>query len=252
MEIGLRFWDGSGVVEIPVDSDYNSYKLRVAKDGVTYGINLVDTDSPGALPIRIKLATGIKAIGTLGYYELSYLGRKYSGFGGVPWHDLILNGSLVDTDSYVIYSTTDGNWTPSPTKTEELRLNVDGTKNTTGADPRSGFKVLYRVYESFKASVQSKTWGNHGQVRLNRTDTFQRESSTSILINGSPQTIAIGSYYEVQRINWNPGDHGSGYSWLRVYNRTSGYFDVNVEVWEYDEENDSAWVKIDSFIEAAV
>lgn len=251
MEIGLKYFDGSKIIEIPVSSEYSDSKLRVAKNGVVYGISLVDPDSVGALPIRIKLGTEIKAIGT-GYYELNYLGRKYSSFGGVPWYDLILNGNLVNTDSDVIYSTTSGNWTPFPASNKELRLNVDGLKNTGGADPRSGFKVMYRVFESFKVSVQSKTWGNHGQVKLDRTDTFQRQSYTSILINGSPQTIAIGSYYQMQRVDWNPGDNGSGYSWLRVYNRANGYFDVNIEVWEYDEENDSAWVQIDSYIEVAV
>jgi len=232
MDIGLRFFDGSR-----------------AKEGSIYGISLVETDSFNALPIRIATNEGVKAIGTLGYYELNYLGRQYSSYGAVDWHDLISNGEVTDTDTYVIYSTSQGNWVPSPTKTEELRLNVVGERNVGGGDPRCGFKVLYRVYSNLTVSIQSKTWGNHGDVKLDRLDTFRRVSETSFLVNGSPLIVESGTYYELERFDWNPGDHGNGYSWLRLHNDATSYFDIEVLVWEYDEEHDSAYARIDTYIE---
>lgn len=62
-EIGLRFWNGSAVVEIPVLADLTDQPLRIAKAGTTYAISLVDTSSPDALPIRIQTPAGLKALG---------------------------------------------------------------------------------------------------------------------------------------------------------------------------------------------
>ena len=63
MEIGLRYWDGAAVVEIPVDSDYASHALRIAKNGVVYGMPTLDISSPDAHPIRIQTPAGVKALG---------------------------------------------------------------------------------------------------------------------------------------------------------------------------------------------
>ena len=63
MEIGLRYWNGSAVVEIPVLTDYANYELRITKNGTVYGIPTVAVSSPDALPIRVKLPSGIEALG---------------------------------------------------------------------------------------------------------------------------------------------------------------------------------------------
>jgi len=63
MEIGLRYWDGSQVQEIPVLTDYANCPIRIVKNGVTYGVPTVDVSSPDALPIRVKLPSGIEALG---------------------------------------------------------------------------------------------------------------------------------------------------------------------------------------------
>lgn len=62
-EIGLKFWDGSNIVEIPVLADLTSQPLRIAKNGTIYAISLVEVSSPDALSIRIKTPAGIKALG---------------------------------------------------------------------------------------------------------------------------------------------------------------------------------------------
>jgi len=185
----------------------------------------------------------------LGKYSLDYLARKYSSYGDTPWHALVQNSLVVDSnDAYCIYSTIQGNWIPSDTRTENLTLNVDGEKNQGGTEPTSAFQVMYRVWDYTKVVVQTKTWGDHGQVKLDRVDTFQRESETSILINGVPRSIDIGSGHLIELKTWFPGDQGGGYSYLTLFNVSSTYFDVQQIVWEFDEEYDSAYVKIDSYI----
>lgn len=260
-EIGLRIWNGSEVIEIPVNSDPTDYKLRIAKNGSTYGIPLVDPNSPGALPIRINIGTFaspvIKALGTLGYYELNLLRRQYSSFGYVAWQNLILDGVLVSTDPYLIYSTIGGNWTPSPTETESLRLNIDGNRGMTGAHPVVIFDGRFRVYETFKAQVYCRGGGaapGYGTVTWQGTptlNTYQRQDDTTILVDDSPKTIAIGAWYTVKQVNWYPGDHGFGLWSVKVYNAAANYFDVQVYCEEQDEEYDSSNCLIDAYIEPA-
>jgi PKD repeat protein len=68
------------------------------------------------------------------------------------------------------------------------------------------------------------------------------------MINDAPFYITPGGSYEIERHDWNPGDHGDGYSYISVINADPAYFDVQIVVWEYDEEHDSAYAKIDSSI----
>ena len=249
-DIGLRVYNGNetiGISAAPLGT--LTSPLRIAKDGNIYGIVLVEPGDINDSGVRIQTSSGIKALRRLGGYSLDYLARKYSGYGGTPWYALVENSLVIASDAYCIYSTSQGAWSPSDTNTRTLRLNVDGERNVTGKDPQSGFQVRYRVWDDTKVRVQTKTWGNHGQIKLNRVDTFQRESKTSILINGIPYSISIGGSYQVERKNWNPGDHGSGYSYLNVINVCSTYFDVQQVVWEYDEQFDSAYAKIDSYME---
>ncbi len=196
-------------------------------------------------------------------YSLNYLARDYTS----GWYDLINNDIVITTDSYVTYSTTQGNWVPSPTITEDLRLNVVGERNVEGSDPTSGFFVKYKVYRDSKVNVKTKTWGDpHVDFMgsgtpawtqyLNRLDTFQRQSDTSILINGVPQTINLGDSYEIQRYDWIPLDcggsnHNDGYTYLSINNVNSNYFEVEQVVWEYDEECDHAHTRLESYIECA-
>jgi len=50
-----------GVGELAL-CNVGSNPLRIRKGGVTYGIELVDTGDPNASAIRIKTASGIKAL----------------------------------------------------------------------------------------------------------------------------------------------------------------------------------------------
>jgi hypothetical protein len=252
-EIGLRIWDGSQIIEIPVDTDYASHKLRIAKNGTIYGIPLIDPSSPGALPIRINIGTpavpDIKAIGTLGYYELNLLRRQYSG----AWYNIVTNGILTGTDPYLVYSTTQGNWTPSPTETETLRLNIDGSHTTYGKHPVLIFEGRFRVYETFKVRVYCRGGGNHqGWIGSPTTNTYQRQDSTTILIDGSPTTISVGGWSGwIKQVNWYPGDHGFGHWRVRVHNAAANYFDVQVWCKEVDEQYDSSNALIDAYCEPA-
>ena len=187
-------------------------------------------------------------------YSLNYMRTlNWDGsWGPQVWTTIIQGDSVIAQDADVIYSTTQGNWLPANTKTDSLKLKVAGTKvRYAGKDPRAGIWVMYRVWDNTKVSVQSLTWGNHGQQKLNRTDIFQRASETQILINGASQAIAIGGSYEIQRFTWNPGDNGQGLSYLKINNINSSYFDVEQFVWEYDEEHDTAYTRIDSYIQGA-
>lgn len=249
-DIGLRVYNGNetiGISAVPLGT-LNS-PLRIAKDGNIYGIVLVEPGDINDSGVRIQTGSGIKTLRRLGGYSLDYLARKYSSYGPTSWYTLVENSLVINGDSYCIYSTSQGAWSPSDTNSRTLRLNVDGERNVAGADPLCSFQVKYRIWDHMKVRVQTKTWGNHGQIKLDRIDTFQRESKTSILINGVPYSINLGGSYEVERKNWNPGDHGNGYSYLYVINVCSTYFDVQQVVYEYDEQYDSAYIKIDSYIE---
>jgi hypothetical protein len=59
-DIGLRANDGTGTIKIACALGTNS-PLRISKNGVTYGILLVPTNSPDASKIRIRTSAGLKA-----------------------------------------------------------------------------------------------------------------------------------------------------------------------------------------------
>ncbi|MFA4889368.1 MAG: hypothetical protein WC628_07345 [Candidatus Omnitrophota bacterium] len=63
IDIGLRANDGTGVVKIACEpAGVLASPLRLAKNGVTYSIILVDPSDPSASKIRIKTASGVKAL----------------------------------------------------------------------------------------------------------------------------------------------------------------------------------------------
>jgi hypothetical protein len=61
LDIGLRVFDGVETVRIAVDYAGADTPLRISKDGVTYGILLVDPSDPRASRLRIMTMAGIKA-----------------------------------------------------------------------------------------------------------------------------------------------------------------------------------------------
>ncbi len=192
-------------------------------------------------------------------YSIYFLGREEGNQG--YFEKVMVNNSLVVlTDANFIYSTTQGNWLPVDTYNETLRLNITGERATGDKDANSGVKAVYRIYGNQIVAIKSKTWAQDGggqNLKLNRLDTFERQNASTILINGNPQTIASGETYQIQIVSWKPpGCGGSNYndgkSYVRVTNDVcTDYFDVTVVVREYDEECDSAWVKIESYIEPA-
>jgi hypothetical protein len=65
IDIGLRMFDGTGVVSIaceaPGAGGQLTSPLRSAKNGTNYGIFLVATNAPNASRIRIQTSSGVKA-----------------------------------------------------------------------------------------------------------------------------------------------------------------------------------------------
>jgi len=63
VDIGLRVYDGSGVIKIVCEPDgVLTSPLRIHKNGTTYAIVLVDPSDNRASRIRIKTNSGIKAL----------------------------------------------------------------------------------------------------------------------------------------------------------------------------------------------
>lgn len=61
-DIGLRVQDGGAVIRIAVElAGTLTSPLRIAKNGVTYGIMLVEPNAPNASHLRISTASGAKA-----------------------------------------------------------------------------------------------------------------------------------------------------------------------------------------------
>lgn len=60
-DIGLRMYDGASTVPIAIETTLTS-PLRIAKDGTTYGIALVDLSDSSATNFRITTNSGTKAI----------------------------------------------------------------------------------------------------------------------------------------------------------------------------------------------
>jgi len=58
---GLKVQTSGGMIELAL-ADVGTHPLRIRKGATTYGIELVETNDPNASPIRIKLASGIKAL----------------------------------------------------------------------------------------------------------------------------------------------------------------------------------------------
>lgn len=65
-DIGLRMQAPSGTVLIAAEIGTPTSPLRIAKNGVIYGIVLVDTSDPDASSIRIQTNSGIKALRKIG------------------------------------------------------------------------------------------------------------------------------------------------------------------------------------------
>ena len=92
--------------------------------------------------------------------------------------------------------------------------------------------------------------GSDGLLRdkLDRIDSFERLDLNTILLNGNPIIINPGENHVIQSVSWNPADHGSGLSFLRI-NAHKDYFDVIQYVAEVDEQCDSSRVWIEGYIE---
>jgi len=63
MDIGLRVFNGTEVVSIAAEPEGTlTSPLRIAKNGVIYGIALVDPGDPNDSGVRIQTSSGIKAL----------------------------------------------------------------------------------------------------------------------------------------------------------------------------------------------
>lgn len=61
LDIGYRIFDGTEVVRVATDYASAATAIRIAKNGVIYGVLLVDPSDPGASSIRVMTPSGIKA-----------------------------------------------------------------------------------------------------------------------------------------------------------------------------------------------
>jgi hypothetical protein len=62
IDIGLRVYDGSATIKIACEKGDANSPLRIAKNGVVYGIVLVDPSDAHASGIRIQTISGVKAL----------------------------------------------------------------------------------------------------------------------------------------------------------------------------------------------
>jgi len=248
--MALKIYTGSETLTIPTTTYLTGRKLRLYDGSQIVGIPLVDITDTMASGLRIYDGSAVKALLDGNYISLYSLRTGYSSFGAASWVTRVTDNAVSQTDSNFIYSTTSGNWLPSSTYTKTLKINVVGQYTQTGADPNVQCDFKFRVYYQAEVNVQTRIYGHtYTTSRINRTDTFQRVSATSININGSPQSITAGSYYTIQNVTWNPGDNGSGTATLRIYNTNTDYFDVYVYAHEYDEQGDTALIKVDCYCE---
>ena len=61
LDIGYRIFDGTETVRVATDYANSSTAIRIAKNGVIYGVLLVDPSDPSASSIRVMTPSGIKA-----------------------------------------------------------------------------------------------------------------------------------------------------------------------------------------------
>jgi hypothetical protein len=63
IDIGLRVYDGTEIVKIACEPQGTlTSPLRIAKNGVVYGIVLVDPSDPAASKLKIQTSSGTKAL----------------------------------------------------------------------------------------------------------------------------------------------------------------------------------------------
>ncbi|MFH0776478.1 MAG: hypothetical protein V1936_02595 [Patescibacteria group bacterium] len=61
-DIGLRLFDGQKIVKIAADPFEAVSPVRIFRDGVVYGLALVDVDDPDATKIKVQTSAGVKAL----------------------------------------------------------------------------------------------------------------------------------------------------------------------------------------------
>jgi hypothetical protein len=63
IDIGLRVYDGTEIVTIACEPEGTlTSPLRIAKNGVLYGIVLVEPSDPAASKLKIQTSSGTKAL----------------------------------------------------------------------------------------------------------------------------------------------------------------------------------------------
>ena len=61
-DIGLRAFDGNSIIRIDTETGTVTSPLRIAKNGVVYGIKLVEPNDPTASHFKIMTASGMKSL----------------------------------------------------------------------------------------------------------------------------------------------------------------------------------------------
>jgi len=118
-------------------------------------------------------------------YSLNYL-KGYS-----PVTILIQNDQVISTGANCVYSTTQGNWAPSPTNTRTLKLNA--ICDYSGGDEVVNFLIKNKILGNTKVSVKTKTFGDVARgshcrdgsiwrVTMDKINIIQRISDTSFEI----------------------------------------------------------------------
>lgn len=62
IDIGLRAYDGTSTVKIGAEPGALTSPFRIRKNGINYGLILVETNDPSASKFRLQTAAGIKAL----------------------------------------------------------------------------------------------------------------------------------------------------------------------------------------------
>lgn len=258
----LRFWNGSALVRFA--KSFSTWPLKMYDGTSIINIPLVAEGNSFESGVRIHDGSVDWGIPEYGWYGLRRMQYSSHPEGQGTLYNLIDNFTLQGIESRIYgggvlsassltYSTSSGDWAPSSSKTKDLTLNVDGTLLAYGArHPVVTLRLHYGIYYDTKVEIKAHAKGMHGSVTAyNLTYTYERKSATVIAVNGVDRTITPGGYYEVAYADWNPADSGDGGGWIRVYNTSADYFEVDVYVYEIDEQNDSSWTWIDTYIKQA-
>ena len=151
-DIGLRVYNGTQIVALAAEpAGTLTSSLRIAKDGVIYGIVLVDPGDANDSGLRIQTSSGIKALRKYVFLPTAYLSIGFSK-------------RHVMGDLYVVTAV------------------VTVTQNTSTGPPIVGV-TLQGTWGGWYSGTVSGTTNANGQVSIQGTQAVRAGKSVSFTVN---------------------------------------------------------------------